>query len=124
MQEDVIGGKSAGPVVHQRHARGIRDEGVVSGFQSRTEGIDGGATGNILIKEDVTDLNVAAIAASRTGAGASTVIDVHSGSSIADRQVFDADTFFPEFNGWKEESREDISGKGDFSFSYVNYIKK
>lgn len=37
---------------------------------------------------------------------------------------FEADTYFPEIpSGWIEFSREDIDNKGDFSFSYVEYIK-
>lgn len=36
---------------------------------------------------------------------------------------FEADTFFPEFTDWNEVSREDINDRGEFTFSYVNYIK-
>lgn len=37
---------------------------------------------------------------------------------------FTADTYFPEIdNNWKECEREDITDKGEFTFSYVNYVR-
>lgn len=40
-------------------------------------------------------------------------------------KTFEADTYFPEIDSnWKELEREDISDKGDFKFSYVNYVKR
>lgn len=38
----------------------------------------------------------------------------------------DADTFFPEFDGWREEKREDhdIDEKHAYKYSFVDYVKE
>ena len=46
-------------------------------------------------------------------------------TEIADTPA-EADTFFPPYDDWQEESREDhpVDDRHDFSYSFVDYVRK